>query len=58
MTNMNQYANLVAVQAFIWVPILLIIVVGCMACFMARMDANKHDDTLVFAKFITVNKDK
>ena len=58
MVNMQQYANQVAFQAFIWVPLVLFIVVGCMACFMVRMDADKHKDTIVFAKFITDIKEK
>ena len=57
MSNMNEYANQVAVQAFIWVPILLIIITGCMSCFMMNMDADKHKDTLVYAKFLTSYKD-
>jgi len=58
MLNMQEYSKLVAVQAFIWVPILLIIITGCTVCFMLRMDENKEKDTLVYAKFLTNVKDK
>ncbi len=58
MTNMTQYGDLVAVQAFIWVPILLVIITGCTVCFMMSMDADKYKDTLVYAKFLANVKDK
>ena len=51
-------AVLVGVQAFFWVPILLIIVTGCTVCFMISMDKDKHKDTLVYAKFLANVKDK
>ena len=54
---MQEVSQLVAVQAFIWVPILLIIITGCTACMMVRMDADKHKDTIVYAKFLTHVKD-
>ena len=53
MPNMQAYANVVSMQCFIWVPILLIIITGCVVCFMLNMDADKHKDTLVYAKFLT-----
>ena len=56
-TNMQEVSGLVAVQAFIWVPILLIIITGCTACFMVSMDSEKHKDTLVYAKFLANVKD-
>ena len=58
MVNMQEYSKLVAVQAFIWVPILLIIITGYTLCFMMRMDADKAKDTLVYAKFLANVKDK
>ena len=58
MTSMQDYSKVVAVQAFIWVPILLIIITGCIVCFMLRMDADKHKDTLVYAKFLANVKEK
>ena len=57
-TTAIQYSNLVAVQAFIWIPILLIITVGCTVCTMISMDADKSKDTLVYAKFLANVKDK
>ena len=54
----NEMADLVAVQAFFWVPVMLIIVTGCTVCFMMSMDADKHKDTLVYAKFLANVKDK
>jgi hypothetical protein len=57
-TSAIQYSNLVAVQAFIWIPILLIITVGCTVCTMISMDADKSKDTLVYAKFLANVKDK
>lgn len=57
-TSMQNYANLVGVQAAIWVPILLIIITGCTVCFMMGMDKDKHKDTLVYAKFLANVKDK
>ncbi len=58
MSNQQEYANLVAVQAFIWVPILLILTVGCTVCMMTGMDKDKHKDTLIYAKFLANVKDK
>jgi len=57
-TSSEQYSNLVAVQAFIWIPILLIIITGCAVCTMMSMDADKSKDTLVYAKFLANVKDK
>ena len=57
-TSNQQMAVLVGVQAFFWVPILLIIVTGCTVCFMVSMDKDKHKDTLVYAKFLANVKDK
>ena len=57
-TMNNEMADLVAVQAFFWVPVMLIIVTGCTVCFMMSMDADKHKDTLVYAKFLANVKDK
>lgn len=54
----EQLSNLVAVQAFIWIPILLIIITGCTVCTMMSMDADKSKDTLVYAKFLANVKDK
>jgi len=49
---------MVGTQAGIWVSILLIIIVGCVVCFMMDMDADKSKDTLLYAKFLTNVKDK
>merc|ERR1712127_62015 len=57
MLNMQEYSKLVAVQAFIWIPILLIIITGCTVCFMLNMDADKEKDTLVYTKFLNKSKD-
>ena len=45
-------------QAFIWIPILLVIITGCAVCTMMSMDADKSKDTLVYAKFLANVKDK
>ena len=57
-TSGYDYANLVAVQAFIWVPIMLIIVTGVTVCMMSGMDKDRHKDTLIYAKFLANVKDK
>ena len=57
-TSNQQMATLVGVQAFFWVPVILFIVTGCTVCFMMKMDADKHKDTLVYAKFNANMKDK
>ena len=49
---------MVGVQAGIWIPILLAIILGCVVCFMMDMDADKSKDTLLYAKFLTNVKDK
>ena len=58
MSTMQDYSQVIAFQAFIWVSILLVIVTGCIVCMMLRMDADKHKDTLVYAKFLANVKDK
>lgn len=51
-------SDLVGVQAFIWVPIILTLVLVATLCMMAGMDADKNRDTILYAKFITNVKDK
>ena len=58
LTSMQDYSVILAWQYFIWVSILLVIATGCIVCFMVRMDADKHKDTLVYAKFLANVKDK
>jgi hypothetical protein len=49
---------LVSVQAFLWVPIILVLILITMVCFMGQMDADKSRDTILYAKFISNVKDK
>ena len=46
------------VQAGIWVSIMLLIVTGVTVCFIGGMDADKHKDTVIYAKFLQTSKDK
>lgn len=49
---------LVGTQAFIWVPVVMLLALGCAVCFMLDMDSDKQKDTLLYAKFLTNVKDK
>lgn len=49
---------LVSTQAFIWIPIILTLILASTVCFMMDMDADKHKDTLLYAKFLANVKDK
>lgn len=49
---------MVGTQAFIWIPIILTIVLASVICFMMDMDADKHKDTLLYAKFLANVKDQ
>jgi len=51
-------STMVGTQAFIWIPIILIITTGCVVCFMMDMDADKTKDTLLYAKFLANVKEK
>ena len=57
-TSNGQMAAMVGIQAFYWIPALLLLIVGCSVCFMMDMDKDKHKDTLLYAKFLTNVKDK
>ena len=46
------------VQAFIWVPIVLAIVVIASVCVLCTMDSDRKKDTILYAKFLTNVKDK
>jgi hypothetical protein len=46
------------VQAFIWVPIILTLILLSMTCMMMYMDGDKSRDTILYAKFISNVKDK
>lgn len=49
---------MVGTQAFIWVPIGLIVVTIATICTLMGMDAGKERDTMLYAKFLTNVKDK
>ncbi len=49
---------MVGTQAFIWIPVVLTLVLGCVVCFMLDMDRDKAKDTLLYAKFLANVKDK
>ena len=51
-------SDIVGVQTFIWVPIILTLILVATLCMMAGMDADKNRDTILYAKFITNVKDK
>lgn len=50
--------QLISVQAFVWVPIILVLILVTMVCHMGHMDADKSRDTILYAKFISNVKDK
>lgn len=56
--NAQSSSDLVGVQTFIWVPIILALILVATLCMMAGMDADKNRDTILYAKFITNVKDK
>jgi hypothetical protein len=56
--NAANPGQLVSVQAFIWVPIILTLILLSMTCMMMYMDGDKSRDTILYAKFISNVKDK
>lgn len=57
-TTGAQLSNLVATQAFIWVPIGLTLVLLMALCMLGSMDADKNRDTILYAKFISNVKER
>lgn len=50
--------DLVGTQAFIWVPIILVLVLVATLCMMSGLDVDKNKDTILYAKFISNVKEK
>ena len=53
-----QLATMIQTQAFIWVPIMLVLIVISATCALCTLNQGKDRDSLLYARFLSNVKDK